>query len=127
MDPFMRPVSGEVLDRGVTQPAFFMFSQSWADDVDSRNNELFQRFMLHRSQTLGIISIQGTAHYDFSDLPLLSPLAPRLGLKGPISGQRVTTIINDYLLTFFNAALKGVPTDLFEEANQKYNEVQLQR
>ena len=29
MDPYMRPVSVEVLESGVTQPAFFMFSQRW--------------------------------------------------------------------------------------------------
>jgi hypothetical protein len=127
MDPFMRPVSAEVLQTGVTQPALFMFSQRWTDDVESRNNELFRKFTSNVPQTLAVISIDGTAHYDFSDLPLLSPLAPRLGLKGPISGNRVTTIINDYLLTFFDTALKGVPTGLFEQQNQKYNEVRLRK
>jgi dienelactone hydrolase len=124
MDPFMRPVSKEVLMNGVAQPAFFMFSQSWSDDVESRNNELFHQFIANVPEDLGVISIEGTAHYDFSDLPLLSPLAPRLGLKGPINGRRVTTIINDYLLSFFGKALRGVPTGLFEENNQKYTEVQ---
>jgi hypothetical protein len=127
MDPFMRPVSREVLEHGLTPPSFFMFSQHWADDVDSRNNLLFQGFISSVPKALGVISIDGTAHYDFSDLPLLSPLAPRLGLKGPINGKRVTGIINDYLLTFFDASLKGVPTDLFEAQNQKYNEVRLTR
>src|SRR5215207_691017 len=123
MDPFMRPVSVEVLESGVTQPAFFMFSQRWADDVESRNNQLFHKFILNVGQPLGVISIDGTAHYDFSDLPLLSPLAPRLGLKGPINGKRVTLIINDYLLAFFDGTLKSIPMDLFDESNQKYNEV----
>lgn len=127
MDPFMRPVSVEVLERGVTQPAFFMFSQRWADDTDSRNNQLFHKFVSNVPETFGVISIDGTAHYDFSDLPLLSPLAPRLGLKGPISGKRVTTIINDYLLSFFDATLKGVRSGLFEEQSQKYNEVQFRK
>jgi hypothetical protein len=123
MDPFMRPVSVAVLESGVPQPAFFMFSQRWADDVDSRNNLLFRRFVANGLEILGVTSIVGTAHYDFSDLPLLSPLAPRLGLKGPINGRRVTGIINDYLVSFFDLTLKGVPTGLFEEQNQKYNEV----
>ncbi|MGZ9234487.1 MAG: alpha/beta hydrolase, partial [Anaerolineales bacterium] len=79
MDPFMRPVSVEVLERGVTQPAFFMFSQRWTDDVDSRNNQLFHKFVSNVPEVVGVISIDGPAHYDFSDLPLLSPLAPRLG------------------------------------------------
>lgn len=127
MDPFMRPVSLEVLEHGVSQPAFFMFSQRWSDDVKSRNNELFHKFVLHAPQTLAVISIDGTAHYDFSDLPLLSPLAPKLGLKGPISGKRITAIIDDYLLSFFDSALKGIPTDLFARQNQKYNEVKFSK
>jgi predicted dienelactone hydrolase len=125
MDPFMRPVSLNVLESGVSQPAFFMFSQRWADDANSRNNMLFHNFVLNVPETIGVISIDGTAHYDFSDLPLLSPLAPRLGLKGPINGTRVTAIINDYLLSFFDGTLQGRPMSLFEE--QKYNEVRLSR
>jgi platelet-activating factor acetylhydrolase isoform II len=125
MDAFLRPVSPEILENGVTQPSFFMFSQRWTDYVDSRNNLLFHKFVSNVPETFGVISIDGTAHYDFSDLPLLSPLAPRLGLKGPINGRRVTTIINDYLLSFFEATLKGVPTGLFEVQNHKYNEVRV--
>ena len=119
MDPFMRPVSYEVIDNGVTQPSFFMFSQVWADEVDSRNNELFNRFYPNVKQPFGVIKIEGTAHYDFTDLPLLSPLAPQLGLKGPINGKLVTRIVNDYLLSFFNATLKDGQFD----NSSKYSEV----
>ena len=116
-DPFMRPVSYEILEKGVTQSSFFMFSQVWHDDVDSRNNKLFKPFYTNSTDTYGAIYIDGTAHYDFADLPLLSPLAPQLGLKGPINGKRVTVIVNDYLLSFFDMALKNRTTDLFENSN----------
>ena len=127
MDPFMRPVSHELLENGVTQPSFFMFSQRWSDDVGSRNNQLFDKFVANTPGLVGVISIEGTEHFDFTDLPLLSPLAPRLGLKGPISGERVTVIINDYLLAFFDQTLKGVPMSLFDGQDQKYNEVRFRR
>jgi hypothetical protein len=122
-DPFMHPVSTEVLESGVTQPAFFMFSQRWHDDTDSLNNRQFKPFIEKSPEALGAAYIEGTAHYDFSDLPLLSPLAPQLGLKGPINGKRVTTIVDDYLLSFFNLTLKDTPSDLFNGPNQKYDEV----
>ena len=115
MDPFMRPVSYEVIDSGVSQPSFYMFSQRWADDVESRNNELFNRFYPHVTDSLGVIAIDGTAHYDFADLPLLSPLAPQLGLKGPINGKLVNRIVNDYLLAFFEQTLNGTASSLFTE------------
>ena len=121
-DPFMRPVSDEVVEHGVTQPSFFMFSQSWADETDSRNNQLFDPFYKRSEDPLGSIYIDGTKHYDFSDLPLLSPLAPQLGLKGPINGKRVTLIVNDYLLSFFDAALKGKSTEWFQNPSS-YPEV----
>ncbi|MDQ2693653.1 MAG: hypothetical protein M3Y68_16570, partial [Chloroflexota bacterium] len=63
MDPFMRPVSREVRAAGVQQPSFFMFSEVWADDVDSINNELFHGFLQQAQNSLGVISIEGTAHY----------------------------------------------------------------
>ncbi|HEX6269913.1 MAG TPA: hypothetical protein VFZ43_06745 [Anaerolineales bacterium] len=127
MDPFMRPVSYEVLESGVTQPAFFMFSQIWADDVDSQNNTLFGSFYMSSKEPVGAISIDGTTHYDFSDLPLLSPLTPYLGLKGPINGKYVTTLINDYLLSFFDLTLRDKPTNLFDAASATYSEVRFDR
>jgi dienelactone hydrolase len=127
MDPFMRPVSTEVLEKGIAQPAFFMFSQRWVDDIDSRNNQLFNGFIPQLSQSLGVISIDGTTHTDFTDLPLLSPLAPLAGLKGPINGKRVTAIINDYLLSFFDMTLKGETTPRFDHQNGKYQEVRFTR
>ena len=116
-DPFMRPVSYEVLEKGLLQPSFFMFSQVWADLTDSRNNALFNPFYSKLAEPYGAVFIEGTDHYDFSDLPLLSPLAPQLGLKGPINGKRVTVIINDYLLSFFDATLNGKSNGLFENSS----------
>ena len=123
LDPFMRPVSTEVLESGVIQPAFFLFSQTWADDKDSLNNRQFKPFFANSRNAIGAISIDGTTHYDFSDLPLLSPLAPQLGLKGPINGKRVTTIVDDYLLSFFEATIQDKESNLFNLQTNKYQEV----
>ena len=125
MDPFMRPVSQEVIENGLSQPAFFMFSQRWTDELDSRNNQLFRNFIPNVKQSSGVITINGTAHYDFTDIPLLSPLAPWLGLKGPINGELVVTIVNDYLLSFFDMTLKGGSTNLFDGQNNTYSEVRV--
>lgn len=122
MDPFLRPVSVEVLNRGLTQPSLLMFSEEWAGNTTSRNNELFKALYPNLQNSLGVFVIAGTRHYDFTDLPLLTPLAPQLGLKGLIKGPRVVRIINDYLIAFFNHTLKGADfslplseTDLYPE------------
>lgn len=115
MDPFMRPVAAEIIESGISQPAFFMFSQAWTDITDSKNNKLFNSFYANVNEGLGVITITGTKHYDFSDLPLLSPIAPQLGLKGPLNGKRVTEIVDAYLVDFFESTLKGIPSDLFDD------------
>ena len=74
---------------------------------------MFASFLVNTTGTLGINSITGTAHLDFCDLPLLSPLAPLIGLKGPISGSRVTEILNSYLVAFFDQTLQNKPSQLF--------------
>ena len=124
MDPFMRPVSEEVIHAGLPQPSFFMFSQSWADLTDSKNNQLFNQFQPNLSDNQGVIVISGTKHFDFSDLPLLSPIAPQLGLKGPLNGPRVIEIVDSSLLNFFEMTLKKQPSDLFSGNFTDFKEVQ---
>jgi len=123
MDPWVIPVSTSVLENGFNQPAFFMFSQQWADLKDSKNNQLFYGLYDHLDPATRVIYIQGTSHYDFSDLPLLSPIAPQLGLKGPINGKLVNRIVNDYLVSFFDMTLKGKTTTLFATEKSPYPEV----
>ena len=125
-DAFMTPVSQEVQDRGLTQPFLFLFSQEWSDITDSKNNRLFDAFLPKVSQPIGVLTILGTKHYDFSDLPLLSPLAPQLGLKGPINGKRVVRIINDYLVAYFNQELKGISSPIPFGSSDEYPELRWQ-
>ena len=123
MDPFMRPVSAEVLKNGLAQPSFYMFSQGWADETESKNNKLFDQYYPNAANSLGAIVIEGTRHYDFSDIPLLSPIAPQLGLKGPLNGKRVTEIVNAYLIDFFELTLRDKATTRFSDGFTDFSEV----
>ncbi len=123
MDPWVTPTSRTVLKNGLGQSAFFMFSQQWVDDKDSKNNRLFYSFYQHLDPTTRVIYITGTSHYDFSDLPLFSPIAPLLGLKGPLNGKLVNRIVNHYLVSFFEMTLKGKATSLFKSEISPYPEV----
>jgi predicted dienelactone hydrolase len=125
MDPFMWPVSAEVIENGFSQSSFFMFSQGWADLVDSQNNKLFDQFYPNIINNSGVIIINGTKHFDFTDVPLLSPIAPQLGLKGPLNGKRVTKIVNAYLLDFFEMTLNNKPSLLFGGSFDDFSEVKV--
>jgi pimeloyl-ACP methyl ester carboxylesterase len=120
LDAFMRPVGLNVLDSGTKQPFLYMFSELWPFP---RNTELFDRYYSHVEPANRVVTILGTNHYDFTDLPALSPLAPALGLKGPINGARVQKIIDAYVLAFFDWQFKGIPSALFDGPQTAYPEV----
>jgi hypothetical protein len=124
LDAFTRPIGLDVLDRGTQQPFFYMFSELWPF---ARNTELFNRYLSHVAPSNHVVTILGADHYDFSDLPALSPLAPQLGLKGPINGARVQQIINTYVLAFFDQQFKGKPSALFDGPQAAYPEVRYDR
>ncbi|WP_156094719.1 hypothetical protein [Nocardia lijiangensis] len=54
-----------------------------------------------------MIYIEGTKHLNFTDQQLFSPLLRLLGLTGDIDPRRSITIVNDYLLAFFDEHLRG--------------------
>ena len=124
MDVWMTPVSEATLDGGVPQPFLFLFSEQWPT---AKNQALFDRLGRQSNPADRTITILGTDHYDFSDLPALSPLAPQLGLKGPIPGGRVQQIINAYSLAFFDQALKDEPAMLMASPSPAYPEVRFDR
>ncbi|MAT43353.1 MAG: hypothetical protein CL609_13520 [Anaerolineaceae bacterium] len=120
-DPWLVPYDREIPQTGLSQPTVMMFSESWGSDT---NKELVNQ--LWQNQPLGAVrmSIDGTSHYDFSDLPLYSPIAHLLGLKGPIKPEREINLINDYLVTFFDQHLKNADSSLME-LSADYPEVQI--
>jgi predicted dienelactone hydrolase len=120
-DAFMTPVSKSVLASGLRQPFLFLFSEQWSKKP--KNVALFGQLYSHSDQTV-TAHILGTMHYDFTDLPLLTPIAAQLGLKGPINGGRVMTIVDEYSLSFFDQALRGRRTVLLNGPSEQFPEVQ---
>lgn len=60
------------------------------------------------------ISIEGTGHFNFTDLPLYSPLLSKTGMTGSIDGARGAELVNRYVLEFFNQSLRGIKSKLLE-------------
>jgi predicted dienelactone hydrolase len=126
-DIYLTPVSEQVLASGSAQPIALMFSQIWADDRESENNQSLRDLETRLGGPHYVTSIRGTTHYDFTDLPSLSPLAHALGLKGPIRGKRVHQIVNAYSVAFFDTYLKSQPAPLLSGPSLEYPEVIFQR
>jgi len=119
LDAYMSPVSGTVFELGLRQPFLFMFSETWPS---AKNWKLFNE-LYSNSDHATVLTILGTSHYDFSDLPILSPIATQLGLKGPLSSDRVVKIVLNYPLAFFNQVFYGIPTKLLDGPSRDYPEV----
>jgi predicted dienelactone hydrolase len=71
------------------------------------------------------ISIPGMFHLNFTDAPYYSPFASRLGLAGPIGGQRGFDIVNAYSLAFFDSSLKDQQSPLLAGLSKQYQEVNI--
>ena len=69
------------------------------------------------------VSVPGMFHVNFTDAPYFTPLAPQLGLTGPINAQRGFAIINAYSLAFFDQYLEGHPAALLHGPSKQYPDV----
>jgi len=123
MDIWAVPAEPEILELHLTQPALSMLSEGWySPNEPDRNYELIGTLAERAESDVDEIALIGTRHYDFSSLPLLTPLAAQLGLKGPIPGTLGLEIINAESVAFFDKYLKGDKSINLEEISNRYPE-----
>ncbi|MEC0092192.1 alpha/beta hydrolase family protein [Paenibacillus macquariensis] len=70
-----------------------------------------------------VIYIEGTQHFNFTDLQFYSELIKLTGITGDINGKKGSSIVNQYVLDFFNKQLKGTGGNLIQGPNDMYPEV----
>lgn len=81
---------------------------------------LFQRFTRKTYR----VKIDQSTHLSFSDIPLWSPVFAFI-FDGGFSGERITRIINNYTMAFFDHHLKGALAPLLSGPSEEYPEVEL--
>lgn len=104
MDPWVEPLTESDLRQNMTKPALYMRSDDW---VNSPNDALLAGIAARGESVTYMVGIEGAVHNDFVMTPLLSPLSSQLGLTGSIPGGRVISIVDNYLLGFFDVYLLG--------------------
>ena len=109
------------------EPFLFM-----AEDECGRDCATMHQMYLGANKLAYYLSIKGTKHFNFSDLPLrLSPpgrsLLSWLGIIGSVQPKRGLEITNAYLVDFFNQELKGIHSVLLQGPSSAFPEVQLER
>lgn len=122
MDTWIERVADDVIAQGLTQPLLMINSEAW---TNGGNNYTRQRQLYEAMRnTAYFLSIDGTTHYDFVAVPAISPLAPLLGVKGPLPARRVMEINETYLIAFFDKHLRGEAVSLLDGPSPAYPEVQ---
>jgi predicted dienelactone hydrolase len=110
LDAWVEPVPRTIISDGLPEPFLSVRSEEW---TSYDNDPLLVDLSLHGGGGNYLASIAGTQHWDFVVIPLLTPLAPQLGLKGPIDSGRVMAINADLLVSFFDAYVAGgLPFDV---------------
>lgn len=120
LDPWVEPVPLNVIIDGLSQPFLYVRSEEW---TNYDNDPLVRDLYAHGGPEQYLASIAGTEHWDFVDISLLTPLAAQLGLKGPIRSDRVIAITDEFLVSFFDAYLKGTIPSNVDGVGSAYPEV----
>jgi hypothetical protein len=124
LDAWLEPLSEAAMGTPLARPFLFMRSEVWAS---GENDARLERLVAGRAAPAYTLTVLGTRHYDFTLMPLLTPLAPALGLKGPLEGRRAMAVISDYLVAFFDHYLKGTHQPLLDGPSDEYPEVAFER
>lgn len=120
MDAWVEPVPDELIEVGLAQPLMIMNSETWEEGENAER----LRLLVERSGGVAYwMSTAGTWHFDFVMVPSISPLAPALGMKGPLAGKRVVEINNRYLAAFFEKHMRGQDEVLLDGPSVDYPEV----
>lgn len=125
-------------DQILTKPFLFMesgafksFIQGNGLDGEGSEPERMREIINNEKSIIGsarqhnghFIYIEGSEHYNFTDLPLYSPLVSLTGMTGTLEANRGAGIVNDYVLDFFDTYLKGKKSALLAENVDIYPEV----
>jgi len=94
------------------------------------NNEssLFYNVMFEKANgPVYAVSIDGSTHWNFLDVSIISPLFQMMGSTGPIDGYRMLEITEAYVLAFFDKYLKGQDAPLLDSPGDTYSEVEFRK
>ena len=123
LDGWIEPLPEATINQSLSQPSMFLNSDEW---LGSENQKIGKTLIEHQDQESYQVTIAGMGHNNFSDIPLITPIASKIGLAGPIDGARGIQIINEYSLAFFNRYLKESVSPIIEEIGKQYPEAVLE-
>jgi len=110
--------TGRAKDFRLDQPFMFMLNET----AGYNRSSLFRGL----ENTVIVVIVRGTRHFDFTDLSLYSPVLKLTKAFSPVDGHRMVEIINSYTLAFFDRYLKGDSSPLLDGPSPDYPEVTIE-
>ncbi len=120
LDSWVLPVTESLLTDGPSQPFMFISTPIWLGEENQERGLNIYNSLDNDGYNL---AISDTGHYDFTDLVMLSPLTPQLGLSGTIDSHYSIGIQNEYIVAFFNQYLKGIDSSEILKRPSPYPEL----
>ncbi|MGK7934831.1 MAG: hypothetical protein AB4206_03365 [Xenococcaceae cyanobacterium] len=139
---------GDVANVSLAQPFMFLTTEALGlgnnyEPIDQELSQLQQFFINNLENEAYEVTISGTKHFDFNDLPYLVPLLVSSGIElggleeslnldnsaenfGSIDPQLAGEIINDYTVAFFDQYLNNQESSLLRDNSSSYSEVTVQ-
>jgi predicted dienelactone hydrolase len=129
------PMSTDVVKAGLQQPSMWITRDAasmrlerqraggWPE-AEIQAHQTSMRAVYESLPGAGyFVRVPGMFHSNFTDIPNWSPLVSKLGLTGPMDGQRAHSIVSAYSLAFFDRHLLGHPANLLDGPEKQYPDV----
>ncbi|WP_145133119.1 dienelactone hydrolase [Paenibacillus sp. Y412MC10] len=98
-------------------------TREWEDQVAADKKVELERMRETVEEGGQVLYIENTEHLNFTDVQFISPIFKILGITGKIAPERANTVINAYMLDFFDMYLKNQGGNLVKGADSRFPEV----
>ncbi|WP_163875152.1 alpha/beta hydrolase family protein [Paenibacillus favisporus] len=98
-------------------------TREWEDQVAADKKVELERMRETVEEGGQVLYIENTEHLNFTDVQFISPIFKILGITGKLAPERANTVINAYMLDFFDMYLKNQGGNLVKGADSRFPEV----
>ncbi|MEK8133080.1 dienelactone hydrolase [Paenibacillus filicis] len=98
-------------------------TREWMDQVTEDKKLELERMRETVDDGGQVLYIENTEHLNFADVQFISPIFKMLGITGKIAPERANSVINAYMLGFFDMYLKNQGGILMKGPDRRFPEV----
>ncbi|MFC0216272.1 alpha/beta hydrolase family protein [Paenibacillus chartarius] len=98
-------------------------TREWEDQVTEDKKLELERMRETVDEGGEVLYIENTEHLNFADAQFISPIFNMLGITGTIAPERASSVINAYMLDFFDMYLKNQGGSLMNGPDSRFPEV----